>query len=562
VKSLPCCSLASRVALLIGCVMTVALTTVLTAAESPIVLRNVTAQTGITFRHTDGGSGRHYIAETVCSGLATFDYDGDGLIDIYFLNGRPLRGTPVREPVRNALYRNLGGWRFADVTETAGVGEAGYGLGVAVADYDNDGHPDVYCNNFGPNVLYRNNGDGTFADVTAAAGVARGNFLGAGANFLDIDGNGILDLFVSDYIDFTYENHRTATIRGRSDYAGPRDYDPQPNHLYRNDGDGTFTDITDESGIGDHAGSGMGTVCLDYDQDGRTDIFVCNDQRWDFLFRNEGSGKFSEVGLLAGVACNYAGVPTSSMGADAGDFDNDGHLDLVVTDYFNEMSVLHRNLGDGQFEDVAAQAGIGVGAMTFVKWGLGMVDFDNDGLRDIFIGCGHIYKDIDTVTNWTSYEVRPILFRNLGNGRFANVSDSSGDGLRVKMVARGIVFDDLDNDGRVDVVVLNRDRPPTVLRNESATGHHWLQIQLRGIHTNRDAVGAHVKVTAGELQQVAEVHSGRGYQSHFGSRLHFGLGRHDRVDRIEVRWIGGGVDVLQDVPVDRLITIIESGKKN
>jgi len=263
VKSLPCCSLASRVALLIGCVMTVALTTVLTAAESPIVLRNVTAQTGITFRHTDGGSGRHYIAETVCSGLATFDYDGDGLIDIYFLNGRPLRGTPVREPVRNALYRNLGGWRFADVTETAGVGEAGYGLGVAVADYDNDGHPDVYCNNFGPNVLYRNNGDGTFADVTAAAGVARGNFLGAGANFLDIDGNGILDLFVSDYIDFTYENHRTATIRGRSDYAGPRDYDPQPNHLYRNDGDGTFTDITDESGIGDHAGSGMGTVCLD-----------------------------------------------------------------------------------------------------------------------------------------------------------------------------------------------------------------------------------------------------------------------------------------------------------
>jgi hypothetical protein len=226
------------------------------------------------------------------------------------------------------------------------------------------------------------------------------------------------------------------------------------------------------------------------------------------------------------------------------------------------MSVLHRNLGDGQFEDVAAQAGIGVGAMTFVKWGLGMVDFDNDGLRDIFIGCGHIYKDIDTVTNWTSYEVRPILFRNLGNGRFANVSDSSGDGLRVKMVARGIVFDDLDNDGRVDVVVLNRDRPPTVLRNESATGHHWLQIQLRGIHTNRDAVGAHVKVTAGELQQVAEVHSGRGYQSHFGSRLHFGLGRHDRVDRIEVRWIGGGVDVLQDVPVDRLITIIESGKKN
>ncbi len=338
--------------------------------EGPIVLRDVTQQTGITFRHTDGGSGRHYIAETVCSGLATFDFDGDGLIDIYFLNGRPLRGTPVKEPARNALYRNLDGFRFVDVTESAGVGDAGYGMGVAVGDYDNDGQPDLYCNNFGPNVLYRNDGNGTFTDVTAGAGVARGNFLGAGTNFLDIDGDGGLDLFVSDYVDFTYENHRTATVRGRADYAGPRDYDPQPNHLYRNTGNGTFADITGQSGIADHAGSGMGTVCLDYDQDGRTDIFVCNDQRWDFLFHNEGGGRFSEVGLLAGVACNFSGVPTSSMGADAGDFDNDGRLDLVVTDYFNEMSVLHRNLGDGQFEDVAAQARLGVGRDGLREMGL------------------------------------------------------------------------------------------------------------------------------------------------------------------------------------------------
>jgi hypothetical protein len=530
--------------------------------EGPIVLRDVTLQTGITFCHTDGGSGRHYIAETISSGLATFDFDGDGLIDIYFLNGRPLRGTPVKGPAKHALYRNLDGFRFADVTEPAGVGDAGYGLGVAVGDYDNDGNPDLYCNNFGPNVLYRNNGNGTFTDVTASANVGRGNFLGAGTNFLDIDGDGTLDLFVSDYVDFTYENHRTATVRGRANYAGPRDYDPQPNHLYRNGGDGAFTDITDPSGIGAHAGSGMGTICLDYDQDGRTDIFVCNDQRWDFLFRNEGGGKFAEVGLLAGVACKFAGVPTSSMGADAGDFDNDGRLDLVVTDYFNEMSVLHRNLGAGQFEDVAAQARIGVGAMTFVKWGCGMVDFDNDGFKDIFIGCGHIYKDIDTVTNWTSYEVRPVLFRNLGNGQFANVSDSSGDGLQVKMVARGIAFDDLDNDGRVDVVVLNRDHPPTILRNESATGNQWIQIQLRGVKSNRDGVGAQVKVVADDLSQVAEVHSGRGYQSHFGSRLHFGLGRRDRVDRIEVRWIGGRMEVFENLPSNRLVTLVEgSGRK-
>ena len=336
-------------------------------AEGPILFRDATAQTGIAFRHTDGGSGRHYMAETVASGLATFDYDGDGRIDIYFLNGRPLRGNPSKETAKNALYRNAGGFQFVDVTDKAGVGDAGYGLGVAVGDYDNDGHPDVYCDNFGPNVLFRNNGDGTFTDVTARAGVARGPFLGAGANFLDIDGDGYLDLFVSNYVDFTYENHRTATIRGRSNYAGPRDYSPQPNHLYRNNRDGTFTDISAESGIAAHAGAGMGTVCLDYDNDGRTDIFVCNDQRWDFLFHNEGDGKFKEVGLAAGVACNFAGVPTSSMGADAGDYDNDGRLDLVVTDYFSEMSVLHHNLGDGLFEDVAAQAGLGVRAMAYVK---------------------------------------------------------------------------------------------------------------------------------------------------------------------------------------------------
>jgi hypothetical protein len=318
-----------------------------------------------------------------------------------------------------------------------------------------------------------------------------------------------------------------------------------------------FTDISVESGIAAHAGAGMGTVCLDYDNDGRTDIFVCNDQRWDFLFHNEGGGKFKEVGLAAGAACNFAGVPTSSMGADAGDYDNDGLLDLVVTDYFNEMSVLHHNLGGGFFEDVAAQAGLGVRAMAYVKWGCGLVDFDNDGWKDVFIGCGHIFKDIDARSDRTSYEVRPVLFRNLGNGRFANVSESSGPGMQVKLVARGIAFDDLDDDGRVDVVVLNRDRLPTVLRNESDTGHHWLDIQLRGRQTNRDGVGARVRVVAGDLTQVDEVHSGRGYQSHFGSRLHFGLGRRDRVDRIEVRWIGGGVDVLRNVSVDQILTIGE-----
>ncbi|MHB8865819.1 MAG: CRTAC1 family protein [Pirellulaceae bacterium] len=527
------------------------------AADGPIILQDVTKQTDITFRHTDGGSGQHYIAETVASGLATFDYDGDGLIDIYFLTGRRLPGPPWNDSARNALYRNLGNFRFVDVTEQAGVDGVGYGLGVAIADYDSDGYPDIYCNNFGPNVLYRNNGDGSFTDVTAEAGVARGQVLGAGANFLDIEGDGDLDLFVANYLDFSYENHRTANIRGRSSYAGPRDYPPKANRLFQSNGDGSFTDISVASGIAAHPGSGMGTICLDYDKNGRTDIFVCNDQRWDFLFRNEGGGKFEECGLIAGVACNVNGVPTGSMGADAGDYLNEGWLSLLVTDYQHESSILHRNLGGGQFEDVAFQAGLGVGAMAYVKWGCGLVDFDNDCFKDILIGCGHIYKDIDAMTDRTSYEVRPVLFRNLGNETFANVSDTSGDGMMLKMVARGIAFDDLDNDGRVDVVVLNRDRPPSVLRNQSATGGHWLQLRLIGANSNRDGVGAQVTVTAGEVTQLAEVHSGRGYQSHFGSRLHFGLGQQERVDRIEVRWIGGGLELREDVAVDRLITLFE-----
>jgi hypothetical protein len=534
-----------------------------TRAAGPITLREVTAETGIAFQHTDGSSGRHYIVESVASGLATFDADGDGLIDIYFLNGSPLPGAKAEHPPTNALYRNLGGFRFREVTADAGVGDTGYGLGVAVADYNHDGHPDVYVNNFGPNVLYLNNGDGTFRDVTDEAGVIRGNTVGAGTNFLDLDGDGALDLFVANYIRFCYENHVTSIMRGASRYAGPRDFPPQPNCLFRNLGDGRFRDISQPSGIAAHAGAGMGTVCLDYDGDGRTDIFVGNDQMWNFLFRNEGHGKFTEVGLLAGVACNAAGETVSSMGADAGDYDNNGWLDLLLTDYERERPLLFRNLGRGPgrgagaFVDTGARAGIGVGAMATVKWGCSFVDFDNDGYRDIFLGCGHLQDDIEQYTDRSSYAVRPVLFRNLGQGRFANVSDVSGDGMKVKLVARGVAFDDLDNDGRVDVVILNSRRGPTILRNESATGNHWIEIQLRGTRTNRDGVGAHVTVAAGGLVQVDEVHSGRGYQSHYGSRLHFGLGTQSRLDRVEVRWIGGSSEVFENVGVDRLVTLIE-----
>ena len=530
-------------------------------ADGQVRLRDVTKQTGITFKHTDGNCGKRYIMETVSAGLALFDYDGDGDVDIYFLNGAPLKGTKVAVTPRNALYRNDGNFKFTDVTDKAGVGDAGYGLGVPVGDYDNDGDLDLYLNNYGPNVLYRNNGDGTFTDVTKKAGVANGHKLGAGACFLDIDKDGDLDLYAANYLRFSYDAHVTRTCRGIPIYASPKSYRPLPDTLYRNNGDGTFTDVSKESGVGAHAGWGMGMVCGDYDNDGDTDIFIGNDVAENFLFENDGSGKFKEAGLMAGVAYDMAGNPQGSMGVDCGDYDNDGLLDFHVTSYQQQLATLYRNLGEGVFGDVTRTSRAGAGSFPRVTWGSGFVDFDNDGDRDVFIACGHLQDNVEKYDDSTSYNQRNILMMNTGKGKFVNVSDKCGDGLTVKLSSRGAAFDDLDNDGDIDVVILNSRREPTILRNDSAKGNHWIQIRLRGTKTNRDGVGARVKVVAGNLTQIDEVHSGRGYQSHYGTRLHFGLGKRDRIDRIEVRWIGGGVDVLKNVPVDRLLTITEGKGK-
>jgi hypothetical protein len=531
-------------------------------AEGPIVLRSVTGETGIVFRHTDGSSGRLYIMETVASGLATFDYDGDGLIDVYFVNGAPLQGTRSDTPPRNRLFRNLGEFRFTDVTEEAGVGDTGFGLGVAVGDYDNDGAADLYVSNFGPNVMYRNLGDGTFAEVARQAGTAAGDEqkVGAGTSFLDMDADGDLDLFVANYLAFSYDMEVTHSLRGVPIYPDPSRFPPWPANLFRNNGDGTFTDVGEECNVALSLGRGMGMVCADYDNDGDTDVFVNNDgPPGNFLFRNDGTGVFEEVGTLSGVTYDAAGLAHGSMGVDSGDFDNDGRLDFYVTSYQGQLATLYRNLGDGFFDDVTQRTGAGLGSLNQVTWGCSLVDLDNDGHKDLFFACGHLIDNIDGLDDSTSYRATPVVLRNMGNGRFTNVSASCGDGTRQMSVGRGAAFDDLDNDGRVDVVINNSRRPPTVLRNESETGNHWIQLRLRGVESNRDGVGAHVTVVAGDLRQMDEVHSGRGYQSHFGSRLHFGLGARDRVDRIEVRWVGGGVDVLEDVPADQLLTITEGG---
>ncbi len=527
------------------------------AAESdncPITLVDVTAASKISFRHCHGGSGQGYIVEGMVAGLALFDYDNDGLIDIYFLNGAPLKGTTLDSVPRNTLYRNNGDWNFTDVTEAAGVGDTGFGLGVTAGDYDNDGDQDLYVNNFGPNVLYRNNGDRTFTDVTAQAGVANGDKVGAGTCFLDIEGDGDLDLYVSNYVNFTYENHVPIIIGGQRYQAGPQYYRPVPDTLYRNNGDGTFTDISGPSGIDSVAGPGMGTVCADLDDDGDTDVFVCHDGEPNFFFQNDGSGKFKEMGLLAGLAYDFYGKQNSSMGVDCGDFDNDGRLDLFMTDYQAEMPVLYRNLGNCFFEDATSAARITNDLFPHVNWGTGLIDFDNDGDRDLFIACGH-FDRIEQIDDRTALKVPNFLLMNTGDGKFVDVSRGCGNGLAVVESSRGAGFDDLDNDGDIDAVVLNSNAPPTILRNESAAGNHWLQIRLQGEPSNRDGVGARVRVVAGDLVQVAEVHSGRGYQSHFGTRLQFGLATRQRVDRIEVRWPGRGWEVFPGTAADQRLRL-------
>ena len=488
------------------------------------------SQSGVDFVHTDGGTGDRYIVETVLGSLALFDYDNDGLIDIYFINGAPLPSTNTKAIVTsqptNRLYRNLGGFRFTDVTEQSGLGDLSYGMGVVVGDVDEDGDADVFLSNFGRDRFYLNQADGTFTEAAEASGFRAPARFGAGNSLFDMDLDGDLDLYCATYVEFDFSKHRTRTIAGKEFNTGPNDYPPAADFLYRNNGDGSFTDVSSVAGIDAIRSPGMGVLAADFDDDGDMDVFVANDQQPNFLWINE-AGKFHDEALLVGVAFDRNGKANGNMGVEYADLNGDGRLDFVTTTYQDEMPVYYEALDAGLFTDSTNLAKIDLTLNPHVKWGVGACDFDNDGDNDLFIACGHFLENIRAIDDRTDVKVQNYLLANNGKGIFRNATATAGSAMQVIESSRGAAFDDLDNDGDLDMVVLNINAEATVARNELQPGStRNVEIRMIGTRSCRDAVGSKVSVraTLSSRPQNQVVLAGRGYESHYGSRIHFGLG--------------------------------------
>lgn len=533
-------------------------TAVITAADAPLPqFVDATREAGIAFQHVNGASPDKHLVETMGSGGLFFDYDGDGWLDVFLVDGGSLADQAVANRARHRLYRNRGNGTFADVTDRSGIRHSAYGMGACAADYDGDGDTDLYITNDGPNVLYQNRGDGGFADVTAAAGVGEPRW-STGCAFADLDRDGDLDLWVTNYV--AADRRRSPFCgdarRGVRFYCHPLNYDPLPNTLYRNDG-GTFTDVSAASGVAALRSNGMGVVIVDHDDDGWPDVFVANDSLPNFLFRNRGSLRFREEALTSGVAVAADGQPRAGMGIDAGDYDRDGQLDLVITNLDFQMHSLHRGLGRGMFAWSTIESGIGYTTLPFVGFGVAFLDVDHDGRLDLAIANGHILDNAPDFRSGATYRQRRLLFRNTTGRRFAEVGRSAGPGFAREKVGRGLAAGDVDNDGDLDLLVTNNGETADLLRNDLARHGSALLVRLVGAGMNREAIGARVRVTSGSITQRRDVLAGSSYLSQHDLRLHFGLGAATEADTLDVRWPSGKIEMVRGVPAGQIITVQE-----
>jgi enediyne biosynthesis protein E4 len=548
-----------------------------TDPKAPVVFEDVTDKTALSkFKHRSGSPQKNYIFETTSGGVATFDYDGDGLVDIYLLNGSTVAALEGKEkPPRAALYRNLGNWKFEDVTDKAGVANERWGSGVAVGDYDNDGRPDMYVTNFGVSRLYHNNGNGTFSDLAERLGVARKGW-STGPTWGDYDGDGRLDLFIPGYVDIDLNNlppnpaeagkagvvgQNFCQFRGVPVMCGPRGLTGEGDTLYRQKSDGRFEDVSVRAGVNDpQKYYGFTAAFVHADEDKLLDLLVVNDSTPNQLYINKGDGTFAEVGYPSGVALNENGREQAGMGLAVGDYNNDGRVDFHITNFSDDSNVLYHNDGEGNFTDVTFQAGLGEPSIPFLGWGTSFLDFDNDAWLDLFVVNGHVYPVVDSHQWGTSFAEQPLLFRNLGTGKFERVGAAPASGLATAWPSRGLAVADLDGDGRVDAVVNNIDAKPSLLRNVTSPAGHWIKLRLAGDvagKTPRDAIGSIVYTTTGKIRQRLDVISGAVYCSQNDLTLHVGLGVATKVDKLQVQWANGALETFEVPAIDKTATIVQ-----
>ena len=531
---------------------------------SAILFENIIDASKIEFILKNSVSPQRYSIETMTGGVALFDYNNDGLLDIFFTNGAAIPSLQKSSSeFHNRLYRNNGDGTFADVTEQAGLAGVGYSMGVAAGDYDNDGFVDLYVAGFNCNQLFHNNGDGTFTDVTAKAGVGgtipgRGKPWSVTAGWFDYNNDGLLDLFVVNYLDYSISTAHSCETDKIIDYCSPNEYRGTPNILYRNNGDGTFSDVSQLSHISKYVGKGMGVAFADYDDDGFTDVFVSNDTFPNFLLHNNGDGTFTDVALEAGVAYNENGKSVAGMGTDFRDFDNDGQPDIFHTAMFGDTFPLYRNLGKGLFEDVTDTTGLSAMTIRHTAWGTGIFDFDNDGEKDIF-AAGSAILDNSMEVNHKPYLLPNFMYRNLGNRKFSDVSTQAGSSFIVPAAHRGAAFGDINNDGKIDIVVTVLNGKPQLLINRSSSHNHWIILKLVGLTDNRDGLGTKVKITTASGTQYNHATTAVGYNSSSDKRVYFGLGSATVIDRIELVWPRGGKQVLENVKADQVLTVRQKG---